>query len=66
MGDIKKAKSALTKALEWDPEFLQARTTLASAYFMEGKYDACIEESNTVIKAQPAFGPAWNNLALAD
>ena len=65
MGDIKKAKSALIKALKWDPEFLQARTTLASAYFMEGNYDACIEESSAVIKAQPVFGPAWNNLALA-
>lgn len=65
MGNIKKAKTALMKALSWDPEFLQARTTLASAYFMESNYDACIEESNNVIRTQPAFGPAWNNIALA-
>ena len=65
MGDVKKAKTALNKALKWDPTFLQARTTLASAYFMEENYDACVEESKKVIEQESAFGPAWNNLALA-
>lgn len=65
MGDIKNAKKALNKALSWDENFLQARSTLASAYFMEENYDACIEECNKVIRLEPAFGPAWNNLALA-
>ncbi len=65
MGNVKKAKTALNKAITWDPNFLQARTTLASAHFMEEDYDACIEESNKVIEREPAFGPAWNNLALA-
>ena len=65
MGNIKKAKSALNKALKWDPTFLQARTTLASAYFMEADYDACIEESLKVVNEEAGFGPAWNNLALA-
>ncbi len=65
MGEIKKAKTALNKALKWDPNFLQARTTLASAYFMEENYDACIEESNKVIRQEAGFAPAWNNLALA-
>ncbi len=65
MGEIVKAKKALNKALTWDPKFLQARTTLASAHFMEENYDACIEESNMVLRQEPTFGPAWNNLALA-
>lgn len=65
LGDIRKAKTALNKALKWDSSFLQARTTLASAYFMEEDYDASIAECNKVISQEPAFGPAWNNLALA-
>ncbi len=65
MGELKKAKSALNKAIKWDPNFLQARTTLASAFFMEENYDACIEESTKVIRQEAGFAPAWNNLALA-
>jgi len=65
MGELNKAIKALTKALDWDPEFVQARVTMASACFMEGKYDECIEHSNIVLKKVPQFAPAWNNLALA-
>jgi len=65
MGNVKKAKTALNKALKWDPNFLQARTTLASAYFMEANYDACIEEGSKVVSLEAGFGPAWNNMALA-
>lgn len=64
-GDVEKAKISINKALKWDPNFVQARATLASALFMEGNYDGSIEESMKVIQKEPAFGPAWNNLALA-
>lgn len=65
LGNVKKAKTALNKALTWDEGFLQARTTLASAYFMEENYDECIVQSMKVIRQEPNFAPAWNNLALA-
>ena len=38
---------------------------LASALFMKGDYEGCIEHCNTVLRKQPSFGPAWNNLSLA-
>ena len=44
---------------------MQARSTLASALFMKGAYEGCIEHCNTVLRKQPSFGPAWNNLSLA-
>ena len=43
----------------------EARSTLASALFMKGDYEGCIEHCNTVLRKQPSFGPAWNNLSLA-
>ena len=64
-GEADEAVKALEKALRWDPEFLQARSTLASALFMKGDYDGCIAQCNAVLRKQPAFGPAWNNLSLA-
>ena len=44
---------------------MQARATLASALFMKGDYDGCIEAGNAVLRKEPGFGPAWNNLSLA-
>lgn len=64
-GEADEAIKALEKALRWDPEFVQARSTLASALFMKGDYEGCIEHCNTVLRKQPSFGPAWNNLSLA-
>ena len=64
-GEPDKAITALTKALKWDPNFVQAQNALATAYFMKGNYKACEEQCLAIIKKEPAFAPAWNNLALA-
>lgn len=64
-GEVDKAIKALKKALGWDPNFLQAKATLGSACFMSGEYTEAERLSAEVVASQPAFGPAWNNLALA-
>jgi tetratricopeptide (TPR) repeat protein len=55
----------LRRALSFDPKFVQARSTLASAYLMQGDVDGCIEQCRQVLAEQPTFGPAYNNLCLA-
>ena len=64
MRDPKKAIAHLDKAVRWDPKFSQARNGLAVAYYMEGKLDESEKESRELLKDEPAFAPAWNNLAL--
>lgn len=36
--DPDKALAHLSKALKWDPKFIQARNELATAHFMKGDY----------------------------
>jgi len=48
-----------------DPNFVQALSTLASARYMTGDVDACIELCNKALAVEANFGPAYNNLALA-
>lgn len=55
----------MRKALKWDPDFVQAKNALATAYFMKGDFTACEETCKELIKQEPGFAPAWNNLALA-
>ena len=64
-GEIDEAITALHKALTWDPRYVQARATFASALYAKGEYEKSAEMSRMVLKEQPAFGPAWNNLSLA-
>ena len=64
-GEVDEAITALHKALTWDPRYVQARATFASALYMKGEYEKSAEMSRMVLKEQPAFGPAWNNLSLA-
>ncbi len=45
--------------------FVQALTTLANAYLMKGRIDDSIETNLKVLKLQPEFAPAHNNLAIA-
>ena len=59
------AIAALHKALTWDPKYLQARATFASALYMKGEYEKSAEMSRMVLKQEPSFAPAWNNLSLA-
>ena len=64
-GEVDEAITALHKALTWDPRYVQARATFTSALYMKGEYEKSAEMSRMVLKEQPAFGPAWNNLSLA-
>jgi tetratricopeptide (TPR) repeat protein len=64
-GEVDEAITALHKALTWDPRYVQARATFASALYMKGEYEKSAEMSRMVLKEQPAFGPAWNNHSLA-
>ena len=64
-GEVDEAITALHKALTWDPNYVQARATFASALYMKGEYEKSAEMSRMVLKQEPAFGPAWNNLSLA-
>ena len=64
-GEVDEAIAALHKALTWDPKYLQARATFASALYMKGEYEKSAEMSRMVIQQEPSFAPAWNNLSLA-
>ena len=64
-GDPDKAITALNKALKWDPKFVQAKNSLATAHFMKGDLDICAKLCRELLEKEPGFAPAWNNLALA-
>jgi tetratricopeptide (TPR) repeat protein len=64
MGMPDKAITALTKALKWDANFVQAKTALSTAYFMKQNWAECENICNDILKQEPNFAPAWNNLAL--
>jgi Tfp pilus assembly protein PilF len=51
--------------LSFDPGFLQARASLGAAYLMQGDATTCLEECMKVVRQEPHFGPAWNNIGLA-
>jgi tetratricopeptide (TPR) repeat protein len=63
--DIDKAIGSLRRALSFDPQFIQARTSLAGAYLLQKDYVSCIQECEKVVEQEPTFGPAWNNLGIA-
>jgi Tfp pilus assembly protein PilF len=60
-----KAVKALKKALSFDPQFIQAHTTLGSAYLALGDPDGCIMQCSKALEIEPMFGPAYNNIGLA-
>lgn len=64
-GEPDKAIAALSKALKWDPDFLQAKNALATAHFMKRELDTAERLCREIIAREPGFAPAWNNLALA-
>ncbi|MDE5879107.1 MAG: tetratricopeptide repeat protein [Desulfovibrio sp.] len=63
-GEPDKAITALNKALKWDPDFIQAKNALVTAYFMKRELDTAERLCREIIAQEPAFAPAWNNLAL--
>lgn len=65
LGKYDEAVKCLKKAINRDPEFVQAHATLGSAHIMAKQYDEGIEASRKALELAPEFGPAWNNLAVA-
>ena len=63
-GEPDKAIEALKKALKWDPDFIQAKNALATGYFMKRELETAERLCREIIAQEPAFAPAWNNLAL--
>jgi tetratricopeptide (TPR) repeat protein len=66
--DTKKITEAirmLKKAITHNSQFVQAFTTLGTAYFMKGHVKEAIEANKKAIKIQPDFPIAHNNLAVA-
>ena len=65
MGEVEKAIDMLKKAVKKDPVFVQAFSTLGSAYFCQGKIEECIGNNEKAIGIEPNFAVAHNNLAVA-
>lgn len=66
--DNKKADEAikmLQKAIVHNSQFVQAYTTLGTAYFMKGLVKESIEANKKAVKIAPNFPIAHNNLAVA-
>jgi len=62
---IDKAIKNLKKAIIHNKNFVQAYTTLGTAYFMKGLVSEGIKANLEAIKIQPEFPVAHNNLAVA-
>jgi len=62
---VDKAIKHLKKAIIHNKHFVQAYTTLGTAYFMKGLVSEGIKANLEAIKVQPEFPIAHNNLAVA-
>jgi tetratricopeptide (TPR) repeat protein len=51
--EIAPAQTALTKALELSPTWLEPRTALARIHLITGEYDLALQESESILRAQP-------------
>jgi tetratricopeptide (TPR) repeat protein len=64
MGKYDEAVKCLKKAINRDPDFVQAHATLGSAHIMAKDYEEGIAASRKALELAPEFGPAWNNMGL--
>ncbi len=62
---VDKAIKNLKKAIIHNKHFVQAYTTLGTAYFMKGLVDEGIQANLEAVNVQPEFPIAHNNLAVA-
>jgi tetratricopeptide (TPR) repeat protein len=61
---VDEAIKALKKAITYNSKFIQAYTTLANAYLMEGLVDESIQANLKALSIEPDFPVAHNNLAI--
>lgn len=64
-GKDKEADLRLTEWLKKHPDDLSTRMYLADTFLTEGKLATAVEQYQAVLKEQPKFAPALNNLATA-
>jgi len=62
---LDKAIKFLRKAIIHNKNYIQAYTTLGTAYFMKGLVDEAIKANEEAIGVEPNFPIAHNNLAVA-
>ena len=62
-GEIGKAEAALNSRLKVEPKDLAIRSTLASIYLEQKKYEKAIDEYTRITADHPADAAALNNLA---
>lgn len=60
-----KAIKYLKKAIIHNKHFIQAYTTLGTAYYMKGLIEEAVKANLEAVKIQPEFPIAHNNLAVA-
>jgi tetratricopeptide (TPR) repeat protein len=65
MGETDKAIEALEKAIELNPDIIQAMCNLANAYLQKGDIDKSIEINEKMIALASTFALGYNNLANA-
>ena len=65
IGNYKDAIALLKKALEINPNFIDAYNNLGSAYCAAGKNKQAIAALKKAIQLNPKIGEAHNNIALA-
>jgi tetratricopeptide (TPR) repeat protein len=62
---VDKAVKNLKKAIIHNKSFIQAFTTLGTAYYMKGLFPESIKANLEALKVEPGFPIAHNNLAVA-
>jgi tetratricopeptide (TPR) repeat protein len=65
MGKTDEAIEALEKALELNPEIVQAMCNLANAYLQKGDIEKSIAANMKMLELAPDFSLGYNNLANA-
>ena len=59
------AIQALTKAIELNPEIIQAWSNLTNAYLQNNEVDQAVETGEKMVEIAPEFALGQNNLASA-
>ena len=65
MAETEEAVQALEKAIELNPDIVQAWNNMANAYLQKGDVEKAIETNKRLLKVAPSFGLGHNNLAVA-
>lgn len=64
-GNAEESIACLEKALDIDPDYMEAHVNLAAALMRSGKIDKAVPHLERAIELDPASGPAFLNLGIA-